>query len=173
MTDSAKAHDDFAVALGDAKSAEAAFLALYHLTQVLFGVRLFTVMTVDMEEGLARRAFTSDPESYPGSGTKPIERNSWFEIVHDRGEVFVANTLEDIAGVFADHELIGSLGCGSVMNLPVFDDGALLATVNLLDREGYFTPDRVQRILAELSAPSFQAVRIARDTAKPVQGEPT
>lgn len=171
MTEIAKAHDDFARALGEATTAEAAFAALYQLAQALVGVRLLTIMTVDMEEGLARRAFTSDPESYPGSGTKPVERNDWFEIIHDRKECFVANTLEEIAGVFADHELIGSLGCGSVMNLPVFDDGALLATINLLDREGFFTPDRVRLVQDELSAPSRQAVLTARNKAGSVQGE--
>lgn len=168
MTEFAEAHSDFARTLAKATTAEAAYAALYQLTQAVIGVRLFTVMTVDMEAGLASRAFTSDPQSYPGSGTKPIERNSWFEIVHDRHECFVANTIEDIAKVFADHDRIASLGCGSVMNLPVFEDGTLLATINFLEGEGYFTPDRVRRVVAELSVPSRQAVLLARDKMMPV-----
>lgn len=167
MTEFARAHADFARTLADATTAEAAYAALYQLTQAVIGVRLFTVMTVDMEAGLARRAFTSDPQSYPGSGTKPIERNSWFEIVHDRQVCFVANTIGDIAKVFADHDRIASLGCGSVLNLPVFDNGSLLATINLLEGEGYFTPDRVRRVVAELSAPSRQSVQFARNKAMP------
>jgi len=168
MTEFAGAHDDFARSLAEASTAEAAYTALYRLTQAVIGVRLFTVMTVDMEAGLARRAFTSDPESYPGSGTKPIERNSWFEIVNDRQECFVANTIGDIAKVFADHELIESLGCASVMNMPVFEEGVLLATINLLAGEGYFTPDRVRRVVEELEQPSRQCVQFARDKAIPV-----
>ena len=67
-------------------------------------------MTVDMGKMLARRAYTSDPANYPCSGTKPVEMNSWFEVVHTRREMFVANTLAEIAQVFPDHALIGSLG---------------------------------------------------------------
>lgn len=168
MTEFAGAHADFAQSLAKATTAEAAFSALYQLTQLVIGVRLFTVMTVDMEAGLARRAFTSDQQNYPGSGTKPIERNGWFEIVHDRRECFVANTIEDIAKVFADHELIESLGCASVMNMPVFGEDSLLATINLLSGEGYFTPDRVRRVVEELELPSRQCVQFARDKAIPV-----
>ncbi len=163
MSDNAEAHEDFFRALESARTAEAAYAALHRLTQSLIGVRLFTVMTVDMEAGLASRAFTSDPASYPNSGTKPIEPNRWFETVQGRGESFIANTIEQIAEVFPDHALIASLGCESVMNLPVFDAGNLLATVNLLDRAGYFTPDRVRLIHSELTEPSLLSVRRARD----------
>ena len=63
-------------------------------------MRLFTIMTVDMKAMLARRAYTSDPKNYPCSGTKPVEMNRWFEIVHSRREMFVANTLAEIARSF-------------------------------------------------------------------------
>ena len=100
-------------------------------------------MTVDMRKMLARRAYTSDPANYPCSGTKPVEMNSWFEVVHPRREMFVANTLAEIAQVFPDHALIGSLGCGSVVNLPIVLGGELVATMNILDREHHYTPERV------------------------------
>ena len=122
----------FEAALAAAATPEAAFSALHRLADAVVGVRLFTVMTVDMAAGLARRAYTSDPESYPATGTKPVTMNAWFEVVHGRHEAFVANTLAEIAEVFPDHELIGSLGCGSVVNLPVLRAGRLVATVNLL-----------------------------------------
>src|SRR5687767_1173352 len=133
MTDINEARRAFVTDLGAAVTPEAAFAALHRLAEALVGVRLFTVMTVDRAAGLARRAYTSDPVSYPATGTKPIEMNPWFEVVVGRHEMFVANTLADIAKVFGDHELIGSLGCGSVVNLPVLRAGALVATVNLLD----------------------------------------
>jgi hypothetical protein len=61
--------------------------------------------------------------------------NSWFEVVHLRREMFVANTLAEIAQVFPDHQLIGSLGCGSVVNLPIVLGDQLVATMNILNRE--------------------------------------
>ena len=98
MTDFSSALAEFDRALGAATHPDAAFDALHALTRATVGVRLFTIMTVDMEQMLARRAYTSDPENYPCSGTKPVEMNSWFEVVHTRREMFVANTLAEIRG---------------------------------------------------------------------------
>ena len=143
MTDFSGPLADFDRALGLATRPEAAFDALHELTKATVGVRLFTIMTVDMKAMLARRAYTSDPKNYPCSGTKPVEMNRWFEIVHSRREMFVANTLAEIAQVFPDHELIGALGCGSVVNLPIVLGDELVATMNVLDRENHFSPDRI------------------------------
>lgn len=162
MTHPNPAHFQFTEDLALADTEAAVFTALYRLSDALIPVRLWTVMTVDLEAGIARRAFSNIPEAYPTSGTKPITPNAWFDLVHGQRQTFVANTLDDIAAVFPDHALIGSLGCGSVMNLPIFDDGALLATVNLLDAEGHFTDARVAQYTATLEAPALAAVRKAR-----------
>ncbi len=156
------AQDRFAADLASARTQEAAFTALYRLSDALVPVRLWTVMTVDLQAGLARRAFSNRPDAYPASGTKPIIPNAWFEIVHGQHRCFVANTLADIAEVFPDHELIGALGCASVMNLPVILGGELLATVNLLDGEGHFTPARVQAVTDALAEPALAAMLAAR-----------
>ena len=158
MTDFSPALAEFDRALGAATHPEAAFDALHALTRATVGVRLFTVMTVDMDAMLARRAYTSDPENYPCSGTKPVEMNAWFEVVHGRREMFVANTLAEIAQVFPDHELIGSLGCGSVVNLPIVLGGQLVATMNILHREHHYTPARTALIAANLSLPAKAAL---------------
>src|SRR5690606_37862549 len=98
---------------------DAAWIALKTLARDVIGAKLFTTMTVDMKDEVARRAYTSDPVSYPSSGTKPIRYDSWFDVVHKQRQSFVANTIEDITKVFPDHALIGSLGCQSVINIPV------------------------------------------------------
>ena len=156
-----RAHRTFVSELAVAATPEAAYAALHRLADSLVGARLFTVMTVDMEGGLARRAYTSDPVSYPATGTKPIEMNAWFEVVHGRHEMFVANTLSDIAKVFPDHGLIGSLGCGSVVNLPVLRAGQLVATINLLEAEQHYTPERVERIASDLTLPAMATLLTA------------
>ena len=109
----------FEAALARADTPDAAYVALERLARDTVGVRLFTVMTLDMAAMLARRAYTSHPAEYPTSGTKPIERNPWFAQVADRREPFVANSWRTSREVFPDHALIGSLGCGAVINLPV------------------------------------------------------
>lgn len=134
-----------------ARTADDVWLALSALAAETVGYRLFTVTTVDMKKGLAQRLFTSHPAEYPVSGTKPIHRDRWFDIVHGEGRTFVANTLAEIAGHFPDHGLIASLGCGSVVNIPVVLGGELVATVNLPHQEQWYTPERValaQQVLA-------------------------
>ena len=159
------AQDRFAADLAKARTQEAVFDALYRLSDTLVPVRLWTVMTLDLQAGLARRAYSNQPEAYPASGTKPIVPNDWFDIVHGQQRCFVANTLSNIAKVFPDHAVIGALGCASVMNLPVILDGDLQATVNLLDGEGHFTPQRVRAVTDALAEPAVAAVQAAQDLA--------
>ncbi|OUS38090.1 GAF domain-containing protein [Rhodobacterales bacterium 56_14_T64] len=158
----ATAQVQFEIALSAASTPDEAYDALSDLTQTLVGAKLFTVMTVDMTTELAQRSYTSDAVNYPTSGTKPITRNSWFTIVHDRHECFVANTIEEIAEVFPDYELINSLGCQSVINLPIMIAGTLVGTVNILHKEGYYTEDRVLQTKELLTLPSLAALCVAQ-----------
>jgi hypothetical protein len=161
MTDYATALAAFDETIAQAKDAEAAFAALQTLTEATVGVKLFTYMTVDMTNELARRAYTSDAANYPTSGTKPIHYDAWFDIVHKQHAYFVANTIEDIAKVFGDHELINSLGCQSVVNMPVILGGELVGTVNMLHETGYYTLERVAQIKEVLSIPAKLAAAVA------------
>lgn len=128
--------------------ADAVFRALDQAT----GVRLFTVTVCDPAAGLVRRAYSSMPADYPVSGTKPMQEDGWSDIVMRDGKSFVANTTPEFAAWFPDHEQINGLGCQSAMNIPVKKDGQVIATVNLLDGEGYFTPIRVMTFEALVAA---------------------
>jgi hypothetical protein len=145
---------EFDRGIGAARGSEAAWAALCNYAFAIGGHRLFTVMTVDLEAGLARRAFSDHPAEYPVTGTKPIQRDAWFDIVHGKRRSFVANTIDDIAKVFPDFELIQSLGCGSVVNLPVVLGGELAATINLLNVEHFYTPERVAALESQLALPA-------------------
>ena len=103
---------------------------------------------------MARRDFSSDPIAYPTSGTKPITLDRWFDVVHRQQKIFVANTINEIADVFPDYEKIRSLGCSSVVNLPVIIEDELVATINFLHEEHYYTPERVRLIAGQLSEPA-------------------
>lgn len=121
----------------------AAFTAL-HQDCAALGTRLFTVTTHDLTQGLFRRAYTSHPQEYPTHGTKPLVRDSWYDLCITRAQPFIANTPDAFADVFFDHALITSMGLGSAANLPlVADDGTVPATVNLLAEANHFTPDRL------------------------------
>lgn len=133
----------FRAAIAANTEGDAPWRALQALAQQTVGCKLFTVTTVDMDANLARRLYTNMPDAYPVSGTKPITVDPWFELVVQGRKTFVANTLEEIASHFPDWELIGSLGCGSCVNLPVAIGGTVVGTVNMLDEEQHFTLERV------------------------------
>ena len=153
---------EFAARLGAARDRDAVYAALHARSQVVTPVRLWTVMDVDMEAGVARRAYTSHPGAYPVSGTKPVPQNDWFDRIATAHEPFVANDIAAIAAVFPDHETIAALGCASVVNLPVVLAGRLAATVNLLDAAGAFPVAVVDRLREALALPAVAAVGIAR-----------
>jgi len=140
---------------------ESAFRALHALADTLIGVRLFTLMRFDAATGEACRLHTSDPASYPVSGTKPLPDSPWTARVIGRREVFVANDPAGIAAVFPDHALIDSLGHGAVINVPVVFAGQVIGTVNCLHEAGHYTDGRVRRAEA-LIMPGLVALLAAR-----------
>ncbi|WPZ14967.1 GAF domain-containing protein [Nitratireductor rhodophyticola] len=162
MTDYTGPLAEFDRALSRATTPDAPFDALLELTRAVVGTKLFTFMTADMKTETASRSYTSHPEEYPVSGTKPIHYDRWFETVHKKRECFVANTLADIDTVFPDATLIGKLGCGSVINLPVVLGDTLVGTVNMLDVEHHYTPERVALAKAWLSVPAKAAYLASR-----------
>jgi hypothetical protein len=154
----------FVAAISEAREPDAVWRALDELADAVVGHTLFTVTTVDEPAGLVRRAYSNRPDEYATSGTKPLRGNTgdWFATVFENRRTFVANTIEDIAKVFPDHELIASLGCGSVVNLPIVLEGELVATINLLHKAGYYTPERVTVAQERLAIPARLCAALAQ-----------
>lgn len=140
------------------------YAALHRAADAACGARLFTVTVLDRAAGLARRVYSSHPADYPVTGTKPMGSNDWTVLVLDRGETFVANRTEEFSIYFSDHALINALGCEAAVNIPVARDGLVVGTVNILDRAGHFTPERVAR-LEELVAEADKDLFAAFDAA--------
>jgi len=147
---------------------EYSYGALCELAEQLVGLRLFTLTIIDNTRREARRIYTNMPEAYPVLGTKPIEENPWTALVLARQDTFVANTIEAIAEVFFDHKLIRSLGCESVINIPIVVAGRVLGTINCLHGAGHYTAERVA--LSEgLKLPGAAAFMLAHSL--PHQGD--
>lgn len=148
----------------------AIFEALAQVVRNTLQVRLFTVMEIDPERGVASRSYSNMPDVYPTSGEKPMMQNAWSDVVQGQRQTFVANSYEEIAEVFADHELIQSLGCESCLNLPIVVNGQVLGTLNCLDEAGFFTPERVAlaQSLQPAGALALLAADRVRETAEPV-----
>ena len=92
---------------------------------------------------MAGRVYSNMPEAYPVSGTKPANETDWSREVIKEKRTFVANDIEGIAAVFDDHELIKSLGCESVLNVPIVIGGQVLGTINCLHEAGFYTKEKV------------------------------
>lgn len=131
--------------MSDTHSPDSTYRALHAAT----GGRLFTVTILDRTRGLARRVCSSHPDIYPVSGTKPIQHNGWTQRVIESAEVFVANTVEEFADYFPDYELIQSLGCESVLNIPIVED-RVVGTINILDKANYFDDQMIRRCISEV-----------------------
>lgn len=123
---------------------QAAYNALCALTQELVGAKLFTIMTSDRAQRVNARVYSNMPDAYPVSGTKPANETDWSRQVIGEKKTFVANDIEGIKAVFDDWELIRSLGCESVMNVPILIDGEVAGTINCLDAAGHYTPERIE-----------------------------
>lgn len=121
------------------------FRALEEIVRETVDVVLFTMMEIDHQRAVAWRNYSNMPDAYPVSGEKPVQKNAWSEIVEVRREIFVANTIDEIAEVFPDHSLIKSLGCESCMNIPIVIAGELRGTLNCLHVAGHYTADRVAK----------------------------
>ncbi|MBW7922373.1 MAG: GAF domain-containing protein [Rubellimicrobium sp.] len=158
--------DDLAAALATPEMQPAAALdAVGRLAEAVTGARLVTLMIHDPDDDSSERIWSNMPDAYPVSGRKPANHTHWSEIVIDRQETFVANSIAEVAAVFDDHPLIRSLGCESCMNLPIIVAGQVLGTVNCLDAAGYWTPERVAAARA-LLVPGAAAYLLHRQTAK-------
>lgn len=137
-------YSDFTRAIAEVAGPGAAFDALRELTEKAVGVKLFTVTVQDRRNGMSTRVYSNMPDAYPVSGTKPADETDWSRQVLVEKRTFVANDIGSIAEVFPDHALIRSLGCESVINVPVVIAGEVRATINCLHEAGFYTEERVE-----------------------------
>ena len=113
--------------------------ALERATAATIGHRLFTVLLYRAESGESERVYTNHPVAYPVGGRKAVRETPWTAQVFGERRPYLGRGPDDIRAVFLDHALIFSLGCESVLNLPVIFDGRVLGTVNLLHEAGWYT----------------------------------
>lgn len=135
---------------------DALFMVLNQMAEQQVGARLFTLMMFDAEKRQSCRIYSSQPDAYPVQGTKQLNETYWADIVFDRHQIFVANSIDKISEVFPDHQLIRSLNCESVVNVPIIVGGKVFGTFNCLHQAGYYTLERV-KALEELKLPCASA----------------
>jgi len=125
-------------AMRDPAQPDALFAALDAATHDTIGHTLFTLMIFHADAGETERIYTNQPGPYPVGGRKQFADTPWARSLLREGRPYVGRTAADIREVFFDHELILSLGCASVLNVPVAWRGRVLGTMNLLHEEGWY-----------------------------------
>jgi hypothetical protein len=142
---------------------EALYGALDAALGAVLGHRLFTLMRYHADSGDSERIYTTHPREYPVGGRKTLNPTPWAEQVLRRQQPYLGRTAADIREVFFDHALIASLGCGSVLNLPVVWDGRSLGAINLLHEEGWYDAGDagLGLLFAALAIPAYLALERA------------
>ncbi|GAA3467282.1 GAF domain-containing protein [Nonomuraea roseola] len=123
------------------------------------GARLFTVLAWIPERGALRRVHSSHPGQYPVGGEKTVEvAEGWLATCIEGRRPYLGADRAAVREIFADHELIESLGCGCVINVPVVEEGRVLGVLNLLDAEGSYDEASVAAAvaLAPLAVPALR-----------------
>lgn len=127
-----------AAALGAPDQPAATFVTLDRALAATLGHKLFTILRWDAERRESERLYTNQPTAYPVGGRKPMSQTIWSRQVLDERRPYVGRTAADIRAHFFDHELIASLGCASIVNLPVVWNGRVLGTLNALHEAGWY-----------------------------------
>jgi hypothetical protein len=135
----------------------AAFAALDSAMAAVFGHRLFTILQFDPEKGESARRYSSNETAYPVGGRKPLNPTFWSQQVLVEHRPWIGYDAADIRSVFYDHELIASLGCDAMLNLPVVHDGRALGTINISNAAGWYdeTDIPVGLVFAALAIPAY------------------
>ena len=135
----------------------ATFRALDAAMAAVIGHTYITVLLyhVDLQE--IERFYSSKLDAYPLSGRKDVPENEWTEKLLINQECFIGYNANDIKKYFFDYELIHSLGCDAILNVPVVYDGVTIGTINLVHEEGWYEEGdtEIALTIASIAAPAF------------------
>jgi transcriptional regulator with GAF, ATPase, and Fis domain len=151
---------DVEAAARDGSPAHVVFARLHDALARAVGFKVLTVLKLDPATLRSVRLFSSEP-SYPIGGTKQHVRSAWSEAVLDRGAVYVAHDLAALRATFPDSAAIEATGCGSIVAAPIIYEDAVIGTMNLWHRDGYYD-----------DAKGLRAVPFANAIAPLVRGDP-
>jgi hypothetical protein len=148
-------------ALGIAGQPDAGFHAIDAALAATTGHILFTILVHHVALKQSERFYSNMPKEYPVGGRKPVTTSPWMQSVMFEGVPYIGRTRDDIKDVFYDYELIWSLGCESVINMPVRWNGQTWGTLNLLHQAGWYTEADIAnvRLFAELALPGILQIQ--------------
>jgi hypothetical protein len=127
-----------AQAIGERGQPQPTFAALDRALAAVLGHKLFTILRWHPDRGESERIYTNQPAAYPVGGRKPLTPTAWTRQLLDERRPYIGRTAADIREHFFDHALIASLGCASILNVPVVWNDSVLGTLNLLHEAHWY-----------------------------------
>ncbi len=138
-------------AVRDGSPAHVVFARMHEALAKMVGFKVLTVLKLDPRTLRSVRLYSSEA-SYPIGGTKQHVRSAWSEAVFDRRTVYVARDVAALRATFSDSAAIEATGCGSIVAAPVIHEGAVVGTMNLWHRDGYYDDQKGLRTMPVANA---------------------
>jgi hypothetical protein len=133
---SVKSPADYLVKLcrlsGDIGLAENSFRMLDQYLKMSVGHTLMTILKIDTSELFSERIYTSNPTLFSSNGKKALDAAPQMRKVIAAGRPLIVNGRDAIRASFPDYDLIFSLGCECIINVPLRWQGKTIANVNVL-----------------------------------------
>jgi hypothetical protein len=114
------------------------------------GVKLFTILAFTDGGQTMQRIYSSHPQQYPVGGRKDVVSAvaaDWVTRCRDEQAPYFGASREDVRRIFTDSALIESLGCGSIINVPIVRHGVCIGALNILDAEGTYSGADIEKAL--------------------------
>lgn len=114
------------------------------------GFKLFTILAFRDDGRQMERLHSSHPREYPVGGRKDVSSDvaaDWLDVCLVSQKPYFGPTRTEVERIFKDAALITSLGCGSIINAPVLRANTTVAALNVLDAEGAYTEQDVEKVL--------------------------
>lgn len=129
----------------DNSTLEDAYQEIYALARRGVNPRYFAIYEVEMERGVYRRVFSSNPEALPLLDERSLPGGEWTERVLEKLDTIWTNDITACtADMMPDREIALSLDCLSCLYLPVHDlEDNLLGVLLFLSDKDYLTTERV------------------------------
>jgi GAF domain-containing protein len=138
MSDAVTELEQLALSMHGGARAAAVWEQMDRSLASVYGHRLFTVLAYDETTSLLSRVYSTRPDINPPGGRKRVTESPWKQSVLREGKILVRSTREDIKSLFSEYEVLWSIGCESVLNIPIRKNGVTVGSMNLLDGAGHY-----------------------------------
>lgn len=108
--------------------------------QALVGHKLMTVLKIDAAQQWSTRVYSSQPEHFATQRRKSLCDAPQMQKAIAAGAPVLVDGADPVRAAFPDHARIMSLGCASVLTIPIRIGHHAVANVNLLHAADHYPP---------------------------------